>query len=255
MAASGADGLHITAGNSIVKGLVINQFGGWGIRIGTNGGNYIQGNYIGTDPTGTIDLGNGQEGITIYDLNPSATGNYIGTDGDGINDASEGNLISGNGGNGILIAKSDDNTIAGNFIGTDATGTVAIPNDGHGINGCENTVIGTDGDGLSDEVEGNLISGNSGGGVLPRTNCVVAGPEHIKPEWYFIWAFRWLKLMSDQAAVITQGMFVGTIIAWPLIDGWIRKRWPESEASIAFGAAGMALLLLLTVWEAAYLMH
>ncbi len=80
-------------------------------------------------------------------------------------------------------------------------------------------------------------------------------PEHIKPEWYFFWAFRWLKLMSDQAAVITQGMFVGTIIAWPLIDGWIRKRWPESEASIAFGAAGMALLLLLTVWEAAYLMH
>ena len=43
-------------------------------------------------------------------------------------------------------------------------------------------------------------------------------PEHIKPEWYFFWAFRWLKLMSDQAAVITQGMFVGTIIAWPLID-------------------------------------
>lgn len=80
-------------------------------------------------------------------------------------------------------------------------------------------------------------------------------PEHIKPEWYFFWAFRWLKLMSDQAAVITQGIFVGTIIIWPLIDGWIRRRWPHSEASIAFGAAGMALLLALTIWEAAYLLH
>ncbi len=80
-------------------------------------------------------------------------------------------------------------------------------------------------------------------------------PEHIKPEWYFFWAFRWLKLMSDQAAVVTQGLFVGIIVAWPLIDGWIRKRWPGSEASIAFGAAAMTLLLLLTVWEAAYLMH
>lgn len=80
-------------------------------------------------------------------------------------------------------------------------------------------------------------------------------PEHIKPEWYFFWAFRWLKLMSDQAAVITQGLFVGIIIAWPFIDGWIRKRNPGSEASIAFGAIGMTILLLLTVWEAFYLLH
>ncbi len=79
-------------------------------------------------------------------------------------------------------------------------------------------------------------------------------PEHIKPEWYFFWAFRWLKLMTDQMAIITQGLFIGTIIGWPLIDGWIRKRWPGSEASMAFGAAGMALLLILTVWEAFYLL-
>jgi len=176
-AGTNTNGLHITAGGSTLKGLVINRFEGVGIRIESNGGNYIQRNYIGTDPTGTIDFGNGQEGISIgiFSTNASANGNYIGTDGDGINDDSEGNLISGNGRNGILVAKSDDNTIAGNFIGTDATGKVAIPNNRGGINGCENTVIGTDGDGLSDELEGNLISGNSGAGVLPRTNCIVAG--------------------------------------------------------------------------------
>ena len=80
-------------------------------------------------------------------------------------------------------------------------------------------------------------------------------PEHIKPEWYFFWAFRWLKLMSDQTAVITQGLFVGTIIAWPLIDGWIRRRRPGSELSLWFGTAGVLLLLSLTVWEALYLLQ
>ena len=80
-------------------------------------------------------------------------------------------------------------------------------------------------------------------------------PEHIKPEWYFFWAFRWLKLMTDQAAVITQGIFVGLIVCWPLIDGWIRKRNPNSEISMAFGAAGMSLLIIFTIWEAFYLLH
>ena len=91
-------------------------------------------------------------------------------------------------------------------------------------------------------------------GLEDKANPLVT-PEHIKPEWYFFWAFRWLKLMSDQAAVVTQGLFVTVIVAWPFIDSWIRKRKPESEASIAWGAAGMTLLIVLTVWEAFYLMH
>ena len=42
-------GLTITGGNSLVRGLVINRFGGPGILLQTNGGNVIAGNYIGTD--------------------------------------------------------------------------------------------------------------------------------------------------------------------------------------------------------------
>ena len=49
-----ADGLKITAGSSWVHGLVINRFNGDGIELATNGGNLIEGNFIGTDPTGTI---------------------------------------------------------------------------------------------------------------------------------------------------------------------------------------------------------
>jgi hypothetical protein len=61
--------------------------------------------------------------------------------------------------------------------------------------------------------------------------------------------------MSDRAAVITQGIFVAIIMAWPFIDSWIRKRRPDSEASIAFGAVGMTFLLVFTIWEAMYLLH
>ena len=79
-------------------------------------------------------------------------------------------------------------------------------------------------------------------------------PEHIKPEWYFFWAFRWLKLMPDHVAVVTQGLFLLLIVLWPVIDGRIRKRNPESEISMAVGGAAVVLLLALTVWEALYLM-
>ncbi len=74
-------------------------------------------------------------------------------------------------------------------------------------------------------------------------------PDHIRPEWYFFWAFRWLKLMPDQIAVVTQGLFLALIAGWPLVDSWIRKRRPDSEASTVFGTAGVLLLLALTLWE------
>jgi quinol-cytochrome oxidoreductase complex cytochrome b subunit len=91
-------------------------------------------------------------------------------------------------------------------------------------------------------------------GMGPRADPLTT-PEHIKPEWYFFWAFRWLKLMSDRAAVLTQGIFVGLIVAWPFIDSMIRKRRPNSEASVWIGAGMVVFLLALTVWEAMALLH
>lgn len=55
-------------------------------------------------------------------------------------------------------------------------------------------------------------------------------------------------------AVVAQGLFLLLIVIWPLIDGQIRKRHPESEISMAVGGAGLVLLLALTGWEALYLM-
>ncbi len=78
-------------------------------------------------------------------------------------------------------------------------------------------------------------------------------PDHIKPEWYFFWAFHWLKLMPDQVAVVTQGLFLAVIFFWPLLDNWIRKKWPGSEASMVFGATGVIGLLVLTLLETLHL--
>ena len=91
-------------------------------------------------------------------------------------------------------------------------------------------------------------------GMGEKANPLVT-PEHIKPEWYFFWAFRWLKLMSDRAAILTQGLFIGALFAWPFIDAWIRRKRPGSEISTWVGVAGVAFLLGLTVWEALYLLH
>lgn len=91
-------------------------------------------------------------------------------------------------------------------------------------------------------------------GMGPKADPLTT-PEHIKPEWYFFWAFRWLKLLPDRVAVVTQGVFLGIFVAWPFIDAWIRRKRPNSEASVWIGVCVVGFLLMLTVWEAAALLH
>jgi hypothetical protein len=80
----------------------------------------VQGNYIGTDLTGTLPLANLTSGIRD---------NTVGND---ILD----NLISGNAGDGVLIesgSPTDGAHVQGNKIGTDAAGLQPIPNAGWGL--------------------------------------------------------------------------------------------------------------------------
>ncbi len=144
-----------------------------GIHMGDAGttGNVVAGNYIGVDATGMSALGNGLSGIVIRN---GASGNRIGTDGDGVGDAAEANVISANGigpadpnngDDGIRIKDSGTsaNVIAGNYIGTDASGTAALGNTGNGVgivNGASNNTIGDTVAGA-----GNVIAFNSGAGV------------------------------------------------------------------------------------------
>jgi titin len=120
--------------------------------------NYVEGNYIGVDATGTNALGNAWDGVTME----SAWSNYIGV-------AGGGNVISGNGSNGILIAEAGagTNIIQANFIGTDSTGLKPIPNAQAGlyIDAPGNTIGG-----MTASVR-NLISGNAENGVFVVTTA------------------------------------------------------------------------------------
>ena len=154
--AGAVDGLRLITGSdgSTIQGLVINQFGGDGIEINNSDGNTVVGNYIGTDVTGTVDLGNASAGIRLS----STQNNIIG--GTTVTDR---NLISGNEGSGIFrLGANGGNVIQGNYIGTDVTGTLDLGNTQNGI-----AFAGSGVDTIGGNVAGagNLISGNNMDGI------------------------------------------------------------------------------------------
>ena len=151
----------VAADRNVLSG---NGFAGVAIFGGAN--NVIVGNYIGVDANGTLNRGNSQEGIDLLD----GTDNRIG--GTSIN---ERNILSGNGSDGIEIDGSAGTIVQGNYIGTDVTGTVVIPNVRDGIDVNENAGVGTTGSliGGTAPGAGNLIVGNQIYGVSIRDALTV----------------------------------------------------------------------------------
>jgi titin len=147
-------GLTINAGNSTVRGLVINRFASDAILLESGGGNRIEGNYLGTDATGTVALGNGGG------PSGSASGVYVvsGNNTIGGDTAADRNVIGGNRfGVRFGASTATNNVVAGNYIGTDKTGTLALGNDEgvfFQIAAANNRV------GRLDPGPGNVISGN-----------------------------------------------------------------------------------------------
>ena len=171
--AGGAHGLNITAGSSTVKGLVINRFAGNGIWLAADGGNVVEGNFLGTDITGATALGNGQNGVIVID----SAGNTIG----GPTPAAR-NLLSGNAFNGVVIlfSSATDNLVIGNLIGTDITGTTALGNVFWGV-----------------DIEG--AHSNTIGGTTAGERNVISGNGHFG-----------LAIVNDATGNLVQGNFVGT---------------------------------------------
>jgi hypothetical protein len=166
---TGANGLLISAGGSTVRGLAVNSFPVDGIRLESLGANVIQGNFLGTDPSGTLARGNGEGGVMIY----GSPGNLIG----GTN-ASERNVISGGNQSGIYLFMSTatGNVVSGNYIGTSVTGLAALGNVSSGVEvatSSSNLIGGTS------PGAGNVISGNGQSGIYflspPATSNLVQG--------------------------------------------------------------------------------
>ena len=183
LAGSSSNGLSIAASGCVVSGLVINQFGNYGVLISGPGasGNRIQGNYIGLTSDGKGGKGNGNDGVRI----DNAPGNIIG----GTTDP-ERNVISANnvaplfasGGVKISGASATGNRVVGNYIGTDAPGTKPLGNgnDGVDIDGgaSGNTIGGTS------SASANVISASKYAGVsiFSSPGNLIAGNK-IGTDW------------------------------------------------------------------------
>jgi hypothetical protein len=165
----GSFGLNIQSSDVTVQGLDIVNYAnvngnGFGIGVFSPGEGEtvaeitIQGNYIGTDVTGKVAQPNGQGGIWIGPLTDSL---IIGSNGDGIDDPQERNVISGNGGEGILL-QGTGVLVTGNFIGA-AADQSSLGNQGPGVivDASDNTV----GENSLPGVLSNLIAFNAGAGV------------------------------------------------------------------------------------------
>ncbi len=149
------DGFKIIGGNSVLRGLILNRFRGHAIVLENGGGNVIEGNYIGTDVTGTVAAGNFSNGVFIL----SSSNNRVG----GLTTAAR-NVIAGNFGNGVHMALgASNNLVQGNYIGISAQGNFAVPNFNHGVlifnNAPNNTIGGTT------AAARNVISGNQNDGI------------------------------------------------------------------------------------------
>ncbi|MDH5398090.1 MAG: choice-of-anchor D domain-containing protein [Cyclobacteriaceae bacterium] len=216
-AVNGSTGIYLTgaAANSKVgasgKGNVINNCG-QAIYVTLADWIEIKGNLIGTDETGVAAISNG----TGINFPSNSGGNTVGGDLPG-----ERNIISGSTGNGINVNAGGAQTIIGNYIGTDITGLVALPN-GEGLQ------FGTSG---SNVVRNNVISGNTGNGIelvftsnsTYQGNFIGVGADGITPLPNNIGFMTTGTINIDNNLIGGTGAGEGNIIAHNTNQGvWIR---------------------------------
>ncbi len=145
---------------------LVSANGGDGIRL-TGTGHEVYGNYVGTDITGTQNLGNENNGVYVSGASEVRVGS---------GHAGAGNLLSGNRRGVQVLGDFTHVRVQGNLIGTTADGLSALGNSiGISIRSSGN-FVGSDGDGINDEFEGNVIAASSFAGIeLSALNTDASG--------------------------------------------------------------------------------
>ena len=158
---------NVIGGTNAADGNVISASGDAGVYLLDGGSNVILGNFIGTTASGKTRIGNSNNGVVVYDSGANVIGGVA---------PGAGNVIAGNKGSGIYLLGSGSagNLVQGNYLGTDATGSLALSNtvDGITVSWAPSNLIGGTASGA-----GNVISANSQAGILitGSTNNLVQG--------------------------------------------------------------------------------
>jgi hypothetical protein len=175
----GASGFTISGGGggSVIRGLAINRFDAHGIFVSRRDNVTVEHNFIGTDPGGTMDRGNGGSGVQIINAENTVVRH---------------NTISGNGMFGVNIegTQSTANIVAGNLIGTTADGSgepqlkntlggvqiaAAFGNTVGGSSTADRNVIGGGREGVAirgETADGNMVIGNFIGTDATGTSAI-----------------------------------------------------------------------------------
>lgn len=203
-------------GGNVTDRNVISGNSADGIRI-TGNATLVEGNYIGLDRTGTLNRGNGGNGIIVTSVASNAV--------------IENNTVSANEGDGIY-ADINGVTITGNLLGADAAGTLARGNEGTGItvladsatildnviadNNYGIILVGDNhviqGNHIGTAADGNSALGNTGYGIFVRGGGVTIGGDDPNTERNIIAANQsagiWLWT-DDTTGAVVQGNHIG----------------------------------------------
>ena len=167
---NGGGGIVLSSSNNTIGGAtaalrnVVSGNQGSGININGGSGNIVRGNYVGLNASGAAAIGNTPFGISVFN---SQSANVIGGSGPG-----EGNVVSASSSINIsLQGSANNNTLQGNLVGTDATGSDAVGTNQSGIYliGSSNNLIGGTSAGARNVVAGStgtaqlVLSGGSDG--------------------------------------------------------------------------------------------
>ena len=277
---NGGDGVQLNTGDSYstIGGTIaaarniISGNRGSGVEIDEAAFDVVEGNMIGVNAAGSSALANANYGVFIQGAIPetggggtsassssSTTPSTIATGNPGGGGSSNapiksnmiggtvagaGNVISGNGSGGIFITGGILDVVAGNWIGTDATGTIALANAGDGVELNQtsgNTIGGTvpqaanlisgntngveingssenlvQGNMIGTDTTGTIVIGNSGAGVLvdgTSSDNTIGGP---------VGGARNLISGNAEGVMIEDGDPTGTLVAGNLIGTDIR---------------------------------
>lgn len=132
---NGMYGIETSTDNNLIDKNVVsgNTYSGIVLWLASAYNNKVTGNFVGTDKTGTLDIGNWWNGI---DVSNGSKNNIIGGA-----TAAERNIFSGNDKYGVLVYQGSANTFTNNYVGTDVSGTKRLGNMGDGFRLVQTTTV------------------------------------------------------------------------------------------------------------------